>query len=151
MDKLSKLNWLAIGTMVILSMAGSMVWYSAFQGPWLEAVGITMEQAENAGSMSYVVALVGALITYTTMAYLFRRMQIVSAANGVKMAALFFIGFIAFETMASNMFSLRPFDLTLIDGGATFVNWLIGGAVLGAWQKGETVSEAAKDIVEEIR
>jgi len=151
MEKLSKLNWLAIGILTVVSMGISMAWYSAFTEPWLEAVGITMEDAENADPTAYFVAILSGIATFTLMAYLFRRMQIVTASKGIQMAALFFLGFIAFSMMTTNMFSLRPFALTLIDGGDIFIQYLVGGAVLGAWQKGETISEAAKDIAEEIR
>jgi hypothetical protein len=45
------------------------------------------------------------------------------------------VGFLFLNTITKDLFSFRDFGLSLIDSGDTFLNFLLGGAVLGSWRK----------------
>ena len=44
-------------------------------------------------------------------------------------------GVIFLDNVTENMFSLRPFTLTLIDSGRTLINYIFIGVILHSWKK----------------
>ena len=70
-----------------------------------------------------------------TMAFLFTKLNVNSGLKGLKYALLFWVGFIFLEITTQNMFSLRPFELTLIDESVVLIKYEITGIVLGLWRK----------------
>jgi hypothetical protein len=68
--KVYALNHFAIIVSAFLYMSISALWYGLFESPWMEMTGITQEAAENAGVAPYIVAFLGALILFYTLAFL---------------------------------------------------------------------------------
>ncbi len=86
------------------------------------------------GFMPYVISMVGALISGYVLSLLFRRMGVTGWQDGMKTGAA--IGLLLMiVTFMSYAFSLRPTELSFIDGGYAFVLFSLYGAVIGGWQK----------------
>ena len=133
-----KINIWAILVCVIISQAFPAFWYSMFSEPWMTANKITMDAAMAADSpVNYLISTLTGAIMIVTMAFVFKRMKVESAFDGLMWGLLLGFAFIFTDDTTVNMFSLRPSVLTLINGGnSTIVTGLVG-LVLGAWRKYE--------------
>ena len=153
MEKLTKLNWLAIVVATIIAQGLGMLWYGTlFDGPWQAGTGITDEIAATVGAGAYIVSIVGNLVMFTVLAYLITTKNISTLSGGVQLAIIVWLGFVLFQAWTNNAFS-RPetgFSVAMIDAGYALVNLVIGGAILGIWQKGETVSEVVDELKDTV-
>ncbi len=141
--KILRYNYWAILVLVILGQVIPAVWFEAFSTQWLEYNNLTMEDTEAVGSAPYISAVITSAVHAFVVAWLFKRMSIESALDGLKTAVLMGIPFSLLNHMTVNMFSLRPYPLTWIEGGADLLIWAAAGLILGGWRRyqPETASE----------
>lgn len=133
-----KTNYLAVVVCVVLAQVIPVIWYTVFIEQWMAANKLTMEFVEkNASATPYIVSIVHTTILTLVMAWLFRRMWVISGIDGLKVGLAIGFAFVLMEHMTVNMFSHRPYYLTWIDGGCTFIIIPIIGFILGAWRKYE--------------
>lgn len=131
-----KINYLAILVCVILAQIIPAIWYNIFSDQWMTANKLSMETIEkNASAMPYVVSIIHAILFTLVLAWLFKRMNVSSGIDGLQIGLAIGFAFVLMEHMTVNMFSQRPYYLTWIDGGCTFVVIPICGFILGAWRK----------------
>jgi hypothetical protein len=131
-----KTNYWAILLCVVLNIVLGMVWFGAFRQPWMDGHGLTEESIKNMANpiMPYVVSIVGALVLAYATTLLFRRMGVCNLKDGfLNGAALGLFALVAFIVL--NMYAMKPFTLSLIDGGYNFVQMVLFGMVIGAWVK----------------
>jgi hypothetical protein len=133
--KTLKINYLAVLVIVILAQIIPMGWYTAFQEKWMAYNNITMEMGEEAGITPYIASLVYAAFLAWALAWLFKRMKVESAMDGLKSALI--LGFPAtiLSNIMINLFSMRPYGLSWIDGGCGLIIFAVAGLVLGGWRK----------------
>jgi hypothetical protein len=132
-----KINHLAILACVVVGQIVPMIWYSSFSTPWMAGHHITLEQGQNSPPTPYIVAIVYSIVSAYTMAYLFKRMNVDSMADGFKTALLIGFAFTLMYSMTNNLFTFKPYYLTWIDGGVFVVVYALFGVILGAWRKYE--------------
>jgi len=110
------------------------IWYSALRKPWLEASGIECDENGNpkgGGSpMPFVLSAICMLLVAGMMRHIFAMSGIESVAKGAYAGLGIGVFFIAPWTMINNAYGMRPFKLTLIDGGYSAIGCLLIGAVL---------------------
>lgn len=131
-----KINYLAVICCLFVNMLLGMAWYSAFDKPWMEGNGLTMDMINNAPNpaMKYITSMVIAVICGLVISLIFQRLGVTGWQDGAKSGAA--IGFLGLLSMIMNYgFAMRPFSLALIDGGFLFVLFTLFGALLGGWQK----------------
>jgi Protein of unknown function (DUF1761) len=131
-----KINYLAVICCLFINMLLGMAWYSAFDKPWMEGNGLTMDMINNAPNpaMKYITSMVIAVICGLVISLIFQRLGVTGWQDGAKSGAA--IGFLGLLSMIMNYgFAMRPFTLGLIDGGFLFVLFTLFGALLGGWQK----------------
>jgi hypothetical protein len=127
--------WVA-GIVQFLLGAG---WYTAFGQAWM--TGIEKDEVQLAAEIGhsplpYILALGAALVIAYTLAWLFPRMGIQSAAGGAKAGAVLALALIG-STLAQNYgFEARSLSLWLINAGYMVVGMAIMGAIVGHWRKG---------------
>ncbi|MEO1049894.1 MAG: DUF1761 domain-containing protein [Bacteroidota bacterium] len=144
MDKL-KINHLAVWVAAIIVQVLPPLWYAEiFLGiRWAELNNLTAEDFESFNVVAGLgLALFSGVAIAYLMAYVFAKMRIESAYEGFKVASLFWLCSIFLEIATQNAFTLRSFELTLIDSGVVFVKYEIIGITLGAWRKYDTSMEA---------
>jgi hypothetical protein len=114
-----------------------MGWYGTFADVWMKLNNITMAEVEKGGSnpIPYIVAMIVAVVANYGLAVLFAKLQVNNLFQGIATGTFIWFCFQFGDMMTMNMFSNRPFELTLINGGHTFLNFLVSGAILGAWVK----------------
>ena len=89
---------------------------------------------------------------FTVLAYLITTKNISTLSGGVQLAIIVWLGFVLFQALTNNAFS-RPetgFSVAMIDAGYALANLVIGGAILGMWQKGEKVSEVVDELKDKV-
>jgi hypothetical protein len=114
------------------------IWYSLLAGPWLAAIGKTMEEMnreQGPSPMPYVVGFIAILVMCYTLAWLIGRLQATTLVGGLRVGATVAIGFIA-ATLALNYgFEARPLVLWLINSAYVVAGLAIAGAIIGGWKR----------------
>ncbi len=131
-----KTNYWAILLCAVLNALLGMGWYGVFNQSWKSGHGLTDEQVLNMANpvMPYLVSLAGAIVLAYVITLLFRRMGVCTLKEGLQYGAAFgLFGLVGLITL--NIFAMKPFTLSLIDGGFAFVQMVIFGAVIGGWVK----------------
>ena len=145
--KTLKINPLAIVVCVVSCQIIPAAWYGLFAQQWMTLTGMTEAQANAAGMMPYLISMIGAALMTTFTAFIFRALKIESAAQGAMLGAGigFFYSFMDMATI--NSFELRPFGLSLLDGGHLVVVYAVVGSILGGWRKYTPASVPEKSQV----
>ena len=94
-----------------------------------------MEMGKNAGSSPYIVSIIHSIFFGGVLAWLFVRLKIESAIDGLKTALIMSLPFTLLDSMTLNLFSLRPYPLTWIDAAPELMMWATAGILLGGWRK----------------
>jgi hypothetical protein len=132
-------NVLAIVTAAIAAWLFGGAYYTALSGPWLKAMGKTMEQckAEQAAKSAvanaapFVLAFIGELIMAWTMYGILLHMNMFTLRAGMITGAACWFGFVLTTIAVSYAFAGRKTMLTVIDSIAWLGVLLIVGAVIG--------------------
>ena len=125
------MNLLAILVAALAGFAVGAVWYMALARPWMRAAGIPMTPEGrpdgNGSPLPFALSGVAMILVAGMMAHVFARAGIVEPGAGLVSGLGVGLFFISPWIMINNAYAMRPFRLTLIDGGyATF-----GCAVMG--------------------
>ncbi|WP_420857856.1 DUF1761 domain-containing protein [Marivivens marinus] len=109
------------------------VWYMALSKPWLEASGIECDEngrPKGGSATPFILSAICMIIVAGMMRHIFGMADINTVGKGVIAGLGIGLFFIAPWTMINNAYGMRPFKLTLIDGGYSTFGCAIIGAVL---------------------
>lgn len=130
-------NPAAIAVATLLYFFLGAAWFTTFMNPWLAGVGRTMAELKASSVppwLSYVVALIMAVILATAISWIIQATGPQTAARGAKIAAALWLGFV-FTTWATEYaFEARGIPILAINTGYPLVGMLIMGLVIGAWR-----------------
>ena len=133
---LGEINYLAVLVAVIINMVAGAAWYGLLSKPWLAEVGLTKEQVQERRTemiRGYVVAIIASIIIAMGLAVFVQSTGAVDI-EGLWIALIAGIGFVATTFAASYAFEYRSIKLYLINAGYPVVSFAIIGVVLGFWQ-----------------
>lgn len=134
-----KINYLAVLVGTIISYVASAFWYGFWTEPWMAYNKLTLEFIEaNFSTTPYIVGFINSAIFTLVLAWVFKRMNIKSGLDGLKSGLIMGFPFALMNTMTTNMFSFRPYELSWIDGGINLLIFAVVGLLLGAWRKYES-------------
>ena len=135
----SRINHLAVWVLVITHQALAFGWYKIFGNVWLNYHARTMTDIENTHDVkAYLLAIVAALVTNYTLAWLIAKLNATCAGGGANIALTCWFAFVFLQHATISVFSAfetNPWPLVLIDMGWLFVAFGISGLVLGGWQR----------------
>jgi hypothetical protein len=123
---------------VLVAAAGSWVfgafWYMMLAKPWVEAAGIEVDEngrpAGGASPLPFILSAICMILVAGMMRHVFALSGIDTLMKGIVSGGSIGLFFIAPWVMINNAYGMRPFKLTLIDGGyATFGCAIIGGVL----------------------
>lgn len=124
---------LSVIVAAILGYAFGAVWYMTLAKPWIEAVGIEVDDAgkpANQSATPFILAGVANLVVAGMMRHTFAMSRIETFGAGLVSGLGIGLFFISPWIMINNAYGDRPFKLTLIDAGyATFGCAIIGAAL----------------------
>ena len=128
------MNLLAILVAALAGFAVGAVWYMALARPWMRAAGIAMTPEGrpdgNGSPLPFALSGVAMILVAGMMAHVFARAGIVEPGAGLVSGLGVGLFFISPWIMINNAYAMRPFRLTLIDGGYATVGCAVRGLVL---------------------
>ncbi len=127
-------------TILLATVAGWIVgaiWYGAlFSKPWMAATGLTEEKITGGTGKPNPAPFIISFILEFVMAYMLAVLLMHTAPDGFSFAgalsAAFFLwlGFVATTMTINQRYEMRPWSLTLIDGGHWLAVMLVQAAVM---------------------
>ncbi|MBD1210344.1 MAG: DUF1761 domain-containing protein [Ignavibacteria bacterium] len=137
--KALKINFVAIAVLAVAFQLTNVAWYSLAGDRWVELSGLknVADIAAATSPLAYLSSIITSALFCFMLAWLFTKIRVETALQGIIYAVSFYGCFVFFESMTKDMFHLRPFMLTLINEGVNFINYTLAGAVLGVWRKYE--------------
>ena len=115
---------LAVIVAALAGFAFGAVWYMALQKPWIAASGIEVNekgQPKGASPAPFLMAGIAMILVAGMMRHIFALSGIDTPGKGLVSGLGIGLFFISPWIMINNGYGMRPFRLTLIDGGyATF-------------------------------
>jgi hypothetical protein len=135
----TRINHLAVWILVVVYFLIGWGWYAVWGDTWLNLHAKTatdIERTHNAGA--YVLAFVASIVVNYVLAALFVRLNVTSAAMGLKVALLCWFAFLFVEYATISVFSAfetNPWPLVCIDMGRPLLGFAISGLVLGRWRR----------------
>lgn len=140
-----KINHLAVWVLAVLVQPLPMLWYDniLFGIRWNELNNLTEADFANFSPLNFIWALLSAVALGYIFAYLFRAMNINKAVDGLKWAALLWFGLLFLELATQNAFTLRAFELTLLDTIIVLFKYEIMAVGIVLWKKKEKAQLAS--------
>lgn len=138
----STVNWLAVIVCVIVSMISGTIWYNpkTFFPIWWKGIGKTGEPGmqDNMG-MTWALTILSSLVQAVAMSFMVNAMGSlmtggVSAATGAMTGFMLWFGFIAPTYLVNKLFAGHGLKVWAIEVGNHLVNFVLFGAILGAWR-----------------
>ncbi len=131
-----KINYLAVLVATVVGYITSAVWYTLWTEPWMAYNKLTDDFIkENFRFTPFIVGFISSAVFALVMAYVLKRMNVKSAIDGLKIGLIMGFPFALLNTMTTNLFSYRPYELSWIDGGVNLLIFAVVGLILGAWRK----------------
>jgi hypothetical protein len=130
-------NYLAVLVCGVISIVFSLLWYSPMLlgKIWLESIEKTEEDVEKEfkSIKTYLFSFSGHLFMAYALAQVMALTQSNTAAEGMRLGFLCWIGFTASTMLINYTFEGGSFKRFFIDGGYHLIVLLIFGLILGAW------------------
>jgi hypothetical protein len=132
-------NVLAIVTAAIAAWLFAAIYYTSLSGPWLKAMGKTLEQckaeqAAKAGlakAIPFILAFVGNLVMAWAIYGIVLHMNMFTLRAGMIIGAACWLGFVLTTMMVNHAFEGRKAMLTVIDSIGWLGAMLIIGGIIG--------------------
>jgi hypothetical protein len=125
-------NWLAVILATVASMALGFGWYMALAKPWMAAAGLTKADVDNPNPTPFIIGAACQLVMAYFVALLTPLlMGEMTVVNAVSTGAHMWIGFVATSMIINHRYQMKPWSLTLIDGGYLLGVLLLQGVVIG--------------------
>jgi hypothetical protein len=114
------------------------IWFTLLTEQWLRGLGTTKEEImARAGSSSspvpYITSFVCNLLIAYVLWWVINATGRSTAARGVQIGVLMWLGFIATILLTEYAFEARPHSLFAINAGYPLIGMIVMGAILGAW------------------
>ncbi len=109
------------------------VWYMTLSKPWVEAAGIEVDEngrPKGESATPFIMAGIAMIVVAGMMRHTFALSGIDTLGKGLVSGLGIGLFFISPWIMINNGYGMRPFKLTLIDGGYATFGCAIMGAVL---------------------
>ncbi|MCF2443033.1 DUF1761 domain-containing protein [Dyadobacter sp. CY345] len=131
-------NLWAVLVCVVIGQIIPALWYYIFSEEWSLLNGLAKQPMPSSVSpIPYLSSIVSTSFMAYTVGWVFTKIPVKSGYIGFLIGLLFGTVFVLFETIVKDMFSMRPIELSLIDGGVSVVVYSATGFILGFWRKYE--------------
>ena len=136
------INWLAVVVCVIVSMVSGSLWYNpkTFFPIWWKGIGKTDQDAPGGSNMGMVwgLTILSSLVQAIAMALMVdamgRLMGGPSLVTGAGTGFMLWLGFIAPTYLVNKLFAGHSLKIWAIETGNHLLNFVLFGAILGAWR-----------------
>ena len=139
----SVINWFAVLVCVVVSMATGAVWYhpKTFFNIWWKGIG--KKEGDVPGTenmtMTWILTVLAGVVQAVAMAFMVPAVaglmsSGVNMATGILTGFMIWLGFVAPTYLVNKLFAGHGFSVWLIEIGNHLLNFVIFGAILGAWR-----------------
>jgi len=134
--KIPKFNHAACAVAFLAGQIIPSIWYLIFTNSWLDAIGKTADDVApgEVGFTPFFFGIIAGAIMVYGLAILLANLEVKDWQEGIKVAVFAWFCFVLTTISVLNAFTVRPFSLTLIDGGQTLLSFAAVGAIVGGWQ-----------------
>lgn len=128
------INWLAVVVCVVVAIISGFIWYHpmVFFPAWWAGLGKSGPPAPP-NPMIYVFTLIAAFVEAVSVALMINVMGGVTASSGALAGFMLWLGFVAPTSLVNKLFGRYELKVWAIEAGNHLLNFLIFGAILGAW------------------
>ena len=141
----SSINWLAVVACVIVSMISGSLWYNpkTFFPIWWKGIGKSESGAapgmQGAMAMTWILTVLSSFVQAVAMSLMVTFIGSsmsggVSLVSGALTGFMLWLGFIAPTYLVNKLFAGHGFTVWAIEVGNHLVNFVLFGAILGAWR-----------------
>lgn len=131
-------NYLAIIAAGVASFILEAVWYTVFLKPWIAGIGRSMQwlhdNSPNFG-VQLAVALASATLIAAALDSVIQLTGPQTAARGMKVGAMLWLGFILTILSTEYIFEVRPWSLLGVNAGFWLISAVVMGSIVGGWKK----------------
>ncbi|MGZ9223314.1 MAG: DUF1761 domain-containing protein [Anaerolineales bacterium] len=135
------INWFAVVACVLVSMVSGSLWYNprTFFSAWWKVVGKEGEVPgmQNMG-MTWTLTVLSSFVQSVAMSLMVTALGSLTGgatlASGVLAGFMLWLGFIAPTYLVNKLFAGHGLKIWAIETGNHLVNFLLFGAILGAWR-----------------
>lgn len=139
---LSTVNWLAVIVCVVVSMISGSIWYNprTFFPTWWKGIGKSGEPGMQGNmGLTWTLTILSSFVQAIAMSFMVDAMGSlmtggVSAATGAMTGFMLWFGFIMPTYLVNKLFAGHGLKVWAIEVGNHLVNFVLFGAILGAWQ-----------------
>jgi hypothetical protein len=138
----SNINWLAVLVCVVVSMVSGSIWYTpkTFFEIWWRGIGKpegSQPGMENMG-LTWGLTIFSSFVQAVFMALMVNALGPVmggpSLVTGLTTGFLLWLGFVAPASLVNKLFAGHGLKVWAIEVGNHLVNFVLFGAILGAWR-----------------
>lgn len=131
---MGSINWLAVVICVLVAMISGFIWYhpKLFYSAWREGLGKS-DPTGNPNPMIYLFTIIAAFVQVVAVALMINLMGSTTAASGIMAGFMLWLGFVAPTNLVNKLFAGHGLKVWAIEAGNHLLNFLLFGAILGAW------------------
>jgi hypothetical protein len=138
----SSINWLAVVVCVIVSMVVGSIWFNpkTFYPMWWKAIGRSENDRPGMGNMglTWGLTILASFVQAVAMAFMVNAMGSMSPGgptlvSGLLAGFMLWLGFVAPTSLVNKLFAGNQFTAWALEAGNHLVDFLLFGAILGAW------------------
>lgn len=131
-------HYVAVLIAALSSMVVGFLWYSPllFAKPWMKLSGLdekSMNAAKKNMPMTYTASFFMSLVMAYVTAILINSLLVSTLQEGLMLALLVWLGFVATTMVTGVLFQRVPWKLFFINSGYQLVSMLVVSAILTIW------------------
>jgi len=135
------INWLAVLACVVVSMVSGSLWYNpkTFFPIWWKGIGKSDKDVPGTANMgmTWALTIFSSLIQAVFMALFVHAMGSMTGGatlvSGATAGFMLWLGFVAPTYLVNKLFAGQSLKIWAIEVGNHLINFVLFGAILGAW------------------
>lgn len=132
------INYWAVLVSAIASMAIGMFWYSpaVFGKAWMKGMKFKksdMKKMHLTPGAAMAFGFAASLLTMFVLAIFMQYTQVTTIVHGMTISFWVWLGFVMPVVLGGTLWENKPWKVFLIGASYQLVNFLVAGAILGAW------------------
>lgn len=130
-----QVNHLALIVAAAIQWVLGALWYGVvFKKSWMKLTGVTSGGSRGRAVFAMVCSFIASLVLVFVLAQIFMMAGTVGFMNGMALAIVCWLGFMAPPLFAQHIYENRPANLFAINAGYWVVAMALAGGVLAAWK-----------------
>lgn len=135
---LSSINWLAVIACVVFSVVSGSLWFGpkTFFPVWWKAIGKSESDKPDGRPLTWILIMGSSFVQAVFMALMVNAMGSMTGGatlvSGVTAGFLLWLGFVAPTSLVNKLFP-GYLKAWAIENGNHLINFVVFGAILGAW------------------